>query len=62
VAVVDRRIVNQPQPTPMILRRPKSKSPDRSGLQLDVFWQAALSVSEAAAIEVRLSSKTLTVT
>jgi hypothetical protein len=40
----------------------KGKSPECSGLQLDVFWQAALPVGKAAAIEVRLSSETPSVT
>jgi hypothetical protein len=40
----------------------KGKSPECSGLQLDVFWEAALPVGKAAAIEVRLSSETLAVT
>jgi len=38
----------------------KGKSPERSGLQLDV--EAALPIGKAAAIEVRLSSETLAVT
>jgi hypothetical protein len=37
----------------------KSKSPERSGLQLDVFWEAALTISKTAAVEVRLSSESL---
>jgi hypothetical protein len=42
------------------LRRLKAKSPERSGLQLDV--KAALPIGKAAAIEIRLSSETLAVT
>jgi hypothetical protein len=40
----------------------QGKSSECSELRLDVFWEAALSVGKAAAIEVRLSSETLAVT
>jgi hypothetical protein len=36
----------------------KRKSPERSGLQFDVLWEAAVPINKAAAVEVRLSSET----
>jgi hypothetical protein len=39
----------------------KSKSPERSGLPLVVFWEAVLPISKVAAVAIRLFSEILTV-